>query len=68
MRNWIATLGLVLVLLAVQSAFGDTINYFTSGTYGPSSLGMPTTPLTTPGASFSFSFSLELITSTLVYK
>ena len=59
MRNWIATLGLVLVLLAVQSAFADTINYFTSGTYGSSLSGMPTTPLTTPGSPFSFSFSLS---------
>ena len=58
MRNRIATLGLfVVLLLAVQSAFADSINYFTTNTYGS---GTPTTPLTAPNSTFSFSFSIPL--------
>ena len=58
MRNRIATLGLfVVLLLAVQSAFADSVNYFTTNTYGSST---PTTPLTAPGSTFSFSFSVPL--------
>jgi hypothetical protein len=58
MRNRIATLGLfVVLLLAVQSAFADSVNYFTTNTYGS---GTPTTPLTAPGSTFSFSFSVPL--------
>ena len=66
MRNRIAILGLfVVLLLAVQSAFANSVNYFTSGTYlnqPPSSTGVgtPTTPLTAPGNTFSFSFSVPL--------
>jgi PEP-CTERM motif len=66
MRNRIAILGLfVVLLLAVQSAFANSVNYFTSGTYlnqPPSStgIGTPTTPLTAPGNTFSFSFSVPL--------
>ena len=53
MRNRIATLGLfVVLLLAVPSAFADSVNYFTTNTYGS---GTPTTPLTAPGSTFSFS-------------
>ena len=58
MRNRIATLGLfVVLLLGVQSAFADSVNYFTTNTYGS---GTPTTPLTAPGSTFSFSFSVPL--------
>ena len=58
MRNRIATLGLfVVLLLAVQSAFADSVNYFTTNTYGS---GTPTTLLTAPGSTFSFSFSVPL--------
>jgi hypothetical protein len=58
MRNRIATLGLfVVLLLAVQSAFADSVNFFTGNTYGS---GTPTTPLTAPGSAFSFSFSVPL--------
>ena len=58
MRNRIATLGLfVVLLLAVQSAFADSINYFTSNTYGSAT---PTTPLTAPNSTFSFSFSIPI--------
>ena len=66
MRNRIAILGLfVVLLLAVQSAFANSVNYFTSGTYlnqPPSSTGVgtPITPLTAPGNTFSFSFSVPL--------
>jgi len=56
MRNRIVLLGLfVALLLAVQTAFADSVNYFTSGTYIS---GTPTTPLTAPGNTFSFSFSV----------
>lgn len=58
MRNRIPTLGLfVVLLLAVQSAFADSVNYFTTNTYGS---GSPTTPLTAPNSTFSFSFSVPL--------
>src|SRR5215470_10405150 len=66
MRNRIAILGFfVILLLAVQSAFADSVNYFTSGTYlnqPPDALGngTPTTPLTAPGNTFSFSFSIPV--------
>jgi hypothetical protein len=66
MRNRIATLGLfVVLLLAVQCAFANSVNYFTSGTYLPfppnaSGNGTPTTPLTAPGNTFSFSFSVPV--------
>ncbi|HST09978.1 MAG TPA: PEP-CTERM sorting domain-containing protein [Terriglobales bacterium] len=66
MRNRIATLGLfVVLLLAVQPAFANSVNYFTSGTYLPfppdaAGNGTPTTPLTAPGNTFSFSFSVPL--------
>src|ERR1700751_4492397 len=66
MRNRIAILGLfVILLLAVQSAFADSVNYFTSGTYlnqPPNAIGngTPTTPLTAPGNTFSFSFSIPV--------
>ena len=66
MRNRFVTLCLFIVLLlAVQSAFADSVNYFTSGTYlnqPPSStgIGTPITPLTAPGNTFSFSFSVPL--------
>ena len=58
MRNRIVLLGLfVALLLAVQTAFADSVNYFTSGTYISGTL---TTPLTAPGNTFSFSFSVAL--------
>jgi len=58
MRNRIAMLGLfVVLLLAVQSAFANSVNYFLTNTFVP---GTPTTPLTAPGSTFSFSFSLPL--------
>src|SRR5215475_11642736 len=58
MRKQIATLGLfVVLLLGVQCAFADSVNYFLSNTYLP---GTPTTPLTAPGSTFSFSFSVPL--------
>ena len=58
MRNRIVTLGLfVVLLLAVQSAFADSVSYFTTNTYSP---GTPTTPVTAPGSTFSFSFSVPL--------
>lgn len=58
MRNRIAILGLfVILLLAVQSAFANSVNYFLTNTYVSST---PTTPLTAPGSTFSFSFSLPL--------
>ena len=58
MRKQIATLGLfVVLLLGVQCAFADSVNYFTSNTYGA---GTPTTPLTAPGSTFSFSFSVPI--------
>ena len=58
MRNRIAVFGLfVVLLLAVQSAFANSVNYFTSGTYNSAT---PTTPLTAPGNTFSFSFSVPL--------
>lgn len=58
MRNRIATLGLVVVLLlAAQTAFADSINYFTSGAYGSST---PTTALSAPNTAFSFSFSIPI--------
>src|ERR1700758_4589822 len=66
MRNRIAILGLfVILLLAVQSAFADSVNYFSSGTYlnqppDAHGSGTPTTPLTTPGNTLSFSFSVSL--------
>jgi hypothetical protein len=66
MRNRIAILGLFVVLmLAVQSAFANSVNYFTSGTYlnqppDAAGNGTPTTPLTAPGNTFSFSFSVPL--------
>ena len=58
MRNRIAKLGLLVVLLlAIPSAFANSVNFFTSNLYGPST---PTTALTAPGATFSFSFSVPL--------
>src|SRR5215472_815995 len=66
MRNRIAVLGLfVVLLLAVPSAFANSVNYFTSGTYlnqppDAAGNGTPTTPLTAPGNTFSFSFSVPL--------
>ena len=66
MRNRIAVFGLfVALLLGVQPAFADSVNYFTSGTYinqppSPTGIGTPTTPLTAPGNTFSFSFSEPL--------
>ena len=57
MRNRIAVVGLFIVLLlAVQTAFANSVvNYVTSGTYNSAT---PTTPLTAPGNTFSFSFSV----------
>lgn len=56
MRNRIATLGFVVVLLlAAQTAFANSVNYFTNGTYGSST---PTTALSAPNTAFSFSFSI----------
>jgi PEP-CTERM motif len=61
MRNRIATLGLfVVLLLAVQSAFADSINYFTSATYDSST---PITALSAPNTAFSFSFSIPTAVS-----
>ena len=58
MRNRIAILGLfVVLLLAVQSAFANSVNYFLTNNYLP---GTPTTPLTASGSTFSFSFSVPL--------
>ena len=47
----------VVLLLAVQSAFANSVTYFTSGTYGSST---PTTALSAPGTAFSFSFSIPI--------
>jgi hypothetical protein len=61
MWNRIPTLGLfVVLLLAAQSAFANSINYFTSGAYGSST---PTTALSAPGTTFSISFSLPTAVS-----
>jgi hypothetical protein len=61
MRNRIATLGLfVVLLLAVQSAFADSVNYFTSSTYDSST---PITALSAPNTAFSFSFSIPTAVS-----
>ena len=57
MQTKIATLGLVVLLLTLQSAFADSLNYFTSNTYLD---GTPTTALTSPNTPFSFSFSVPL--------
>ena len=61
MRKRIPTLGLfVVLLLAAQSAFANSINYLTSGAYGSST---PTTALSAPGTTFSISFSLPTAVS-----
>src|SRR5215469_7033111 len=66
MRNRIDVLGLfVALLLAVQTAFANSVNYSTSGTYlnfppNASGNGTPTTPLTAPGNTFSFTFSIPV--------
>jgi hypothetical protein len=60
-RNQIAKLGLfVVLLLVVQSAFADSVNYLTSGTYDAST---PTTALSAPGTTFSFTFSIPTAVS-----
>jgi PEP-CTERM motif len=58
MRDLIRTLSLVVVLLlAAQAAFANSVNYFTSGSYGSTT---PTTALSAPNSAFSFSFSIPI--------